>query len=129
MATLKSPRNTRKKKLWSALYSQRVHTKNISLAGPSSPRSRHKLQTFLRNSAYWVVSESARSSTDTPLLPEFIQNDKPPVYIKYGVNTLDYTKVYPFVLTEDLRDPKAPSRLVFWSNVSSCLPATRGTRS
>ena len=122
MATLKSPRNTRKKKLWASAYAQRVHTRNTNLAGASSPRSKHKLQTFLRNSAYWVVSESAKDSTNTFLLPEFIKNDKPPVYIKYGVNTLDYTKVYPFVSHEDLRDPKAPSRLVFWSNISGSVP-------
>ena len=123
MATLKSPRNTRKKKRWALAHSQRVHTKNISLAGVPTLRSKHKLQTFLRNSAYWVVSESTKDTGNTFLLPDFIKNDKPPVYIKYGSNILDYAKIYPFVLHEDLREPHAPSRLVFWSNVSGCLPS------
>lgn len=125
MATLKSPRNTRKKKRWALSYAQRVRTKNIDLAGVPTLRSKHKLQTFLRNSAYWVVSESANDTPSTSFLPDFIKNDKPPVYIKYGVNTLDYTKVYPFVLYEDLREPEAPSRLVFWSNISGSLPSSR----
>lgn len=71
---------------------------------------------FLRNSAHWVVTESVLVNHTSLWLPDYIKDEKPPVYIKYGKNTLDYSKTHPFVYSKQSRDKVVLPGFVFWAN-------------
>jgi hypothetical protein len=122
MATLKSPRNSRKKKNWAQSSGLKALNKPVNLNGKLRPRSRHHLQSFLRNSAHWVVSEPASTNQLSPWLPEHIEDSKPPVYVKYGRKSINYSTVYPFVFHRESRDAESSANIIFWSNSQNVNP-------
>ena len=107
MAVLKSPRNNRKKNIWTKSYIQSLNSKiNIALTERKSPRIKHKYQVFLRDSAHWSVSASEESfrRSNVWLLPETENYDKPPVYVKYGNKEFNTGLVHPLIFRNHLND-------------------------